>query len=360
MARRPRRGVVALLGGLVPALAVPSLQATAATPAGAPAAEGTGMVMVLDSSGSMAGAGLKRAVARVEPKGDTLIGLSLCKAAADLPRPSGGSIGKRTTMLLISDGEDTCRTPPPCKVAAQLASSGVDLHSNAIGFQVAGKARAQLECLAKAGNGQYCDAPDARSLARRLQRAGQLSADGYRFKGKRLRGAAQEGAAQEGATPLTSGVSWVPAQSGTGVCDKAGRYWLVVERKAARGSDVARWSMALTFHVEHPLKKGVTPAQSEPEYGAGGKDATLPTTGPKDVTGGTGFNDARTLHQGVWRDRSCPHRPFGTRSRSAGASSCATAWSSPTSHGPGRRRPYVLRRHPGLHTVPGAGRQRHH
>ncbi|WP_327225654.1 VWA domain-containing protein [Streptomyces platensis] len=433
MARRPRRGVVALLGGLALALTAPSLQATAATPDSAPAAKGTGMVMVLDSSGSMAGkdgsgstriaaarkavgtvvdalpdgyptglrvygadkprgcddtrlaqpvaaldrAGLKRAVARVEPKGDTPIGLSLRKAAADLPRPSGGSIGKRTTILLISDGEDTCRTPPPCKVAAQLAASGVDLHIDAIGFQVAGKARAQLECIAKAGNGQYYDAPDARSLARQLQRAGQLSADGYRFKGKRLRGTATRGGApamvpgqyldsigpneeryyatdldaastanfsatvvpqpgaavddldalhtriaygtdgvcqsttemfgqQEGATPLTSGVSRVPAQSGTGVCDKAGRYWLVVERKAAKGSDAAPWPMELTFHVEHPLKKGVTPAQSEPEYGAGGKDATLPTTAPKDVTGGTGFNDARTLHQGVWRDKVLP------------------------------------------------------
>ena len=64
--------------------------------------------------------------------------------------------------------------------------------------------------------------------------------------------------------------------------------------------------MELTFHVEQPLKKGVTPAQSEPEYGAGGKDATLPTAAPKDVTGGTGFNDARTLGQGVWRDKVLP------------------------------------------------------
>ncbi len=55
MARRPRRGAVALLGGLLLALAAAPLQA-AAVPAApsAPAADGTGMVMVLDSSGSMA------------------------------------------------------------------------------------------------------------------------------------------------------------------------------------------------------------------------------------------------------------------------------------------------------------------
>ncbi|MFG3113213.1 VWA domain-containing protein [Streptomyces sp. NPDC048197] len=435
MAHRPRRGAVALLGGLMLALAAvaaPFPATAAGMPEAAPAAAGSGMVMVLDSSGSMSGsdgagstriaaarkavgavvdslpdgyptglrvygadkpkgcddtrlvqpvaalarAGLKRAVAGVRPKGDTPIGLSLRKAAGDLPRPAGGSGGKRT-ILLISDGEDNCQAPPPCKVAAQLAASGVDLHIDAIGFQVAGKARAQLECIAKAGNGRYYDAPDARALARQLQRAGQLSADGYRFKGKPARGTAtrsgaphlvpgqyldsigpneerwyavdldagstadfsatvvpQSGATvglldtlntriaygtdsacdsstalfgqSEGATPLTSGVSRVPSQTGTGTCDKAGRYWLVVHRKAPKGSDAARWPMELTFHVEPPLTKGVTPAQSEPEYGAGGKDAALPTTAPRDVTGGTGFNDARPLHPGVWRDRILP------------------------------------------------------
>ncbi|MFH8567653.1 VWA domain-containing protein [Streptomyces sp. NPDC017993] len=432
MARRPRRGAVALLGGLLLALATAPLQAVAAPAApAAPAADGTGMVMVLDSSGSMAEkdgsgstriaaarkavgtvvdalpdgyptglrvygadkpkgcddtrlaqpvspldrAGMKRAVAGVTPKGDTPIGLSLRKAAADLPKAAAGSIGKRT-ILLISDGEDNCKTPP-CRVAAQLAASGVDLHIDAIGFQVAGAARQQLECLAKAGNGQYYDAPDAASLARQLQRAGQLSADGYRFKGEKVRGTATQGGAptiapgqyldtigpneerfyatdldapstanfsatvvpqpgaavdsldtlrtriaygtssacdstselfgqQEGATPLTSGVSRIPSESGTNGCDKAGRYWLVVERKAAKGSDATRWPLELTFDVEAPLKKGVTPAQSEPEYGAGGKDATLPTTVPEDVTGGTGFNDARPLAQGVWRDKILP------------------------------------------------------
>lgn len=98
-------------------------------------------------------AGLKRAVAGVEPKGDTPIGLSLRRAAGGLPGPAHGSMGKRTS-LLISDGGDTCQAPPPCKVAAQLAASGVDLHIDAIGFQVAGAARTRLECLAKAGNGR--------------------------------------------------------------------------------------------------------------------------------------------------------------------------------------------------------------
>ncbi|MFI9050529.1 VWA domain-containing protein [Streptomyces sp. NPDC053427] len=434
MARRRRRGAVALLGGLLLALAAAPLQTTpaVATAPAPPPAEGSGMVMVLDSSGSMAekdGSGstriaaagkavgtvvdalpagyptglrlygadkpkgcddtrlaqpvspldraaLKRAVAGVRPKGDTPIGLSLEKAAQDLPKASGGPIGKRT-ILLISDGEDNCQAPPPCKVAAQLAASNVDLHIDAIGFQVAGKARQQLECIARSGKGQYFDAPDAKALARQLQRAGQLSANGYRFKGQKVRGTLAQSDAptlapgqyldsigpnekryyavdldaaatadfsatvvpqpgakvglldslhteivhgtdsacdstyelfgqRQSAIPLTSGVSRIPSQEGTDGCDKAGSYWFVVERKAAKDSDASRWPLEAMFHVEHPLKKGVTPAQSEPEYGAGGKTATLPTGVPKAVTGGTGFNDARALTQGVWRDKILP------------------------------------------------------
>jgi Ca-activated chloride channel family protein len=319
---------------------------------------------------------LKRAVNGVQPKGDTPIGLSLQRAAEDLPRASGGAVGQRT-VLLISDGEDNCGAPQPCEVAKQLGRNGVDLRIDAIGFQVKGAARKQLECIAEAGNGRYYDAPDAKALARQLQRAAQLSADGYRFEGRQVRGAAthdaapglapgqyldtigpgetryyaadldavstvdfsatavpQPGAAvntfdalktrieydgdsacenstehflqDEGATPLTSAVARVPSQSGSDSCDKAGRYWLAVERAGKEGSDAGRWPLELTYGVEQPLPKGVTPAESQPEYGAGDGKAVLPAGDPKEVRGGTGFNDARELGTGVWRDRILP------------------------------------------------------
>ncbi|MEV6394948.1 VWA domain-containing protein [Streptomyces sp. NPDC051907] len=321
-------------------------------------------------------AGMKQAVGAVQPKGDTPIGLSLQKAAQDLPKAAGGAIGTRT-ILLISDGEDNCGAPRPCEVAERLAEDGVGLRIDAVGFQVRGAAREQLECVAKAGNGRYYDAPDAQSLARQLQRSAQLSADGYLFRGKPVGGSLTRDAApalvpgqyldtigpgekryyavdlddrstvdfsatavpqpgatvdvfdvlrtriaydddsaceqsaeqflqKEGATPLTSAVARIPSAKGSSRCDEAGRYWLVVERETQRGSDAARWPLELTYGVEEPLAAEVTPAQSQPEYGKGGKDATLPTGDPRDVRGGTGFNDAQEIGPGVWRDRLLP------------------------------------------------------
>ncbi|MEV5657337.1 VWA domain-containing protein [Streptomyces sp. NPDC052291] len=318
---------------------------------------------------------LKRAVGAVRPRGDTPIGLSLREAADDLPEPSDGAIGTRT-ILLVSDGEDNCGAPEPCEVAEQLGGEELGLRIDTVGFQVKGPAREQLECIAHAGNGRYYDAPDADALARQLQRAAQLSADGYRLKGRRVTGAAtadrapvlapgqyldtigpgekryyavdlddastadfaatavpQPGAAvdtfdalttrieqaqhgycaanterfsqKEGAVPLTAAVARVPSPDGDRSCDRAGRYRLVVERAGKKGSDTARWPLELVYGVEEPLADGVTPAQSETEYGEG-ESATLPTGDPRDVRGGTGFNDARELGRGVWRDRILP------------------------------------------------------
>ncbi|WP_241027689.1 vWA domain-containing protein [Streptomyces verrucosisporus] len=141
-------------------------------------------------------AAVERVVAEVEPRGDAPIGPAPRRAAEDLPGASGGSPDRRT-IPLVSDGEDTCGTPDPCEVAAELGGQGRSSgsagssgtpRSDAIGFQVDGKAREQLECIARAGHGSYYDAPDVGALARRLQRVPRLSADGYRMEGERITG----------------------------------------------------------------------------------------------------------------------------------------------------------------------------
>jgi Ca-activated chloride channel family protein len=132
-------------------------------------------------------AAVKRAVAAVQPKGDTPTALALQRAAADLP-----ATGRRS-ILLISDGESNCGTPKPCQVAAQLAGNGIGLRIDTVGFQVKGAARDELECVARAGHGAYYDAPDAAALGRQLVRASQLSADAYLLQGTELTGGPSAG-----------------------------------------------------------------------------------------------------------------------------------------------------------------------
>jgi Ca-activated chloride channel homolog len=109
----------------------------------------------------------------------------------------------------------------------------------------------------------------------------------------------------EGAMTLTGAVSRIPSHGGDGVCDPAGRYLLSVHRTSAAASDQRRWPIELHYGVQAPLPAGTTAAAARTDYGV----APAPLRGaPKDVTGGTGFNDATRLATGVWRDRLPPAR----------------------------------------------------
>jgi Ca-activated chloride channel family protein len=59
-------------------------------------------------------------------KGRTPIAFALERAAEDL-----GSSGPRT-IILVSDGKDTCQPPSPCQVAQRIAKGGVEMRIQAI------------------------------------------------------------------------------------------------------------------------------------------------------------------------------------------------------------------------------------
>jgi Ca-activated chloride channel family protein len=105
---------------------------------------------------------LNAAVDDIKPRGDTPIGQSLRTAASALP-----SDGPRS-IVLVSDGQDTCAPPDPCEVADELAKQGVDLRIHVVGFDVDDRARQELTCIAQAGGGRYVDARDAGSLTEAL------------------------------------------------------------------------------------------------------------------------------------------------------------------------------------------------
>ncbi len=113
-------------------------------------------------------------------------------------------------------------------------------------------------------------------------------------------------AQDEGGVPLTAAVSRIPDGDGARSCDRPGRFTFELTRATADGSDRARWPVELRLGTERALPGGAAPARAETGYGPGGEDAALPTGAPRDIEGGTGFNDARKLRAGVWRDTLVP------------------------------------------------------
>lgn len=113
----------------------------------------------------------------------TPISYALEQAAEDL-----GVEGQRT-IVLVSDGEENC-APDPCVAASNLADKGVDVAIHAVGYNVDGAAREQLECIADAGNGEYFDATDGDQLKSTLARLSQRAFQPFMVEGEEVDGAA--------------------------------------------------------------------------------------------------------------------------------------------------------------------------
>ena len=120
---------------------------------------------------------LNSKIDEMTPKGYTPIGNSLKAAAEEL-----GDSGERT-IILVSDGIDTCAPPPVCEVAKELAGDGFDLTIHTVGFKTDEDARKELECVAEAGGGEFIQADDAGSLAESLKFLAQRDAETYQTAG---------------------------------------------------------------------------------------------------------------------------------------------------------------------------------
>jgi len=98
------------------------------------------------------------AVMNISPKGKTPISRSLKKAANELKYTED-----RATVILISDGKETC-DPNPCGTAKALKKQGIDFVAHVIGFNVDRRTDKELECIAKATGGEYFSAKNANEL----------------------------------------------------------------------------------------------------------------------------------------------------------------------------------------------------
>lgn len=120
---------------------------------------------------------LRAAVDRLEARGYTPIGNALRRASEEL-----GDAGQRS-VVLVSDGIDTCAPPDPCEVAKELSRDGVDLAVHVIGFKADQQTRDQLQCIADATGGSYRQADDAASLKESLSFLAQRAMVPYKTFG---------------------------------------------------------------------------------------------------------------------------------------------------------------------------------
>lgn len=94
----------------------------------------------------------------INPKGKTPITNAFQLASKQLL-----SREEATTIVLVSDGKDTCQGDP-CALIKDLRKQGVKLEVHVVGLGVSGEESEQLMCIAEAGGGRYISANTAEQL----------------------------------------------------------------------------------------------------------------------------------------------------------------------------------------------------
>jgi hypothetical protein len=106
----------------------------------------------------------RQKVENLQPLGQTPISYALRQAAEVLKGKTGTK-----SIILISDGEETCHEDP-CLVAAELNKAQIDLKIHVIGFGIdTATAKKQLTCIAESTGGTYKDAQNAEGLKKTLE-----------------------------------------------------------------------------------------------------------------------------------------------------------------------------------------------
>ncbi len=105
-------------------------------------------------------------VAEIRARGYTPITRSLQLAAQDI----GGEPVSERTVVLVSDGRETCKADP-CAAAKALAAADAKLVIHTIELGVDDAARRQLQCIASVARGAYFDAHSQAELAATFAKA---------------------------------------------------------------------------------------------------------------------------------------------------------------------------------------------
>lgn len=99
-------------------------------------------------------------VRKLSPRGKTPLA-----GAIELAADTLNYTKEPATVILVSDGRETCRRDP-CKVAQKLKTEGFDFTAHVVGFDIDDpQAEAQLQCLADSTGGQYFSAANEEELS---------------------------------------------------------------------------------------------------------------------------------------------------------------------------------------------------
>ena len=113
----------------------------------------------------------------LKAQGYTPITYVLELAAKDFPQDTQGN----KTIILVSDGQETCEGDP-CALAAALAKAKAHILIHTVGFGVDSATQSQLECIARATGGTYFGAANTQDLIAVLGRAVEAKSQAVKKK----------------------------------------------------------------------------------------------------------------------------------------------------------------------------------
>ncbi len=114
-----------------------------------------------------------KAVKGLNAKGKTPLTRSVNQAIDMLRAEENNS-----TVVLVSDGIESCGGDP-CAAVKAAKASGVNFILHTVGFGLSKKESAQLQCMAKAGGGEYFQANNAEELLKSTRKAVKSKGPGH-------------------------------------------------------------------------------------------------------------------------------------------------------------------------------------
>lgn len=117
-------------------------------------------IEVVTPIGTSDSAGIAQSILASQPKGETPIAAALERAASNFAPMKGQS----NSIVLVTDGIEEC-SGDPCAAARSIREAGLDLKVHIVGFTLSDKQRQTVQCVADETGGKYFDAQDAEGLS---------------------------------------------------------------------------------------------------------------------------------------------------------------------------------------------------